>query len=209
VTALGQTITATDSSGANAETLNNLIQVDAAIVAGDSGGPLTDTSGKVVGIDTAASSSQAARGGSGGRGFGSGGFGSSGDGSSPSTTSEGYAIPIAHALTVAKQIEAGQSDSSSSGSTTTDHGYLGVQVTDGSTVSGAAVAGTVVGSPAASAGVGSGDVIVALNGTRVSSADDLSQLLANTSAGQRVSISWVDGSGQVSSATVTLMTAAA
>ena len=60
VTALDQTITATDASGGSAETLNGLIEVNAPIVAGDSGGPLTDSCGKVIGIDTAASASQAA-----------------------------------------------------------------------------------------------------------------------------------------------------
>jgi S1-C subfamily serine protease len=213
VTALGQTITATDSNGANAETLRGLIEVNAPIVAGDSGGPLTDSAGKVVGIDTAASSSQAARsfgGGSGGSG-GFGGFGNQdGSGSTGSQSSAGYAIPISTALSVAKQIEAGHGDSSSSGSSTSDNrGYLGVEVTDGTSsasgVSGAAVDGTVVGSPAASAGLGSGDVIVSLNGRPVSSASDLSSALTGTSAGQQVSIGWVDSAGNSSSATVTLM----
>jgi S1-C subfamily serine protease len=209
VTALGQTITATDSSGRNAETLRNLIQVNAPIVAGDSGGPLTDSSGKVIGIDTAASASQAASFGSGGSGgFGSGSDSSGfGNGNSSTQASAGYAIPIASALTIAKQIESGQSDSSSTSGSSSDQGYLGVQVTDGGsgTVSGAAVGGTVVGSPAAAAGLSAGDVIVALNGHRVTSAADLSQLLQGSSAGQQVTLRWVDSSGRPAAATLTLM----
>ncbi len=84
VTALGQTITATDQNGGNAETLDNLIGTDADIQAGQSGGPLVDAEGDVVGVDVAASS-----------------------GYTGSTTS-GYAIPIEDAKAVAEQILAGQ-----------------------------------------------------------------------------------------------------
>jgi S1-C subfamily serine protease len=209
VTALAQTITATDSDGTNAETLSGLIQVNAPIVAGDSGGPLTDSAGKVVGIDTAASSSQAAFSGggfSGGGGFSFGGGSSSGDSNgSADQTSAGYAIPIAHALTIAKQIESGQSDPTSNTGSTDNRGYLGVEVTDGGSVSGATISGTVQGSPAAAAGIGTGDTIVALDGHQISSASDLSQLLASSTAGQHVSVTWVTGTGASASATLTLM----
>lgn len=79
VTALDQHITTTAEQGAAAESLSGLIQTDAAIQSGDSGGPLLDDEGEVVGMDTAASV---------------GGL------------SVGYAIPISTALSVAKQIVA-------------------------------------------------------------------------------------------------------
>lgn len=200
VTALDQTITATDASGGSAETLNGLIEVNAPIVAGDSGGPLTGTDGKVIGIDTAAAASQAAQPG----GFGSGRFGRR---AGTSTTSAGYAIPIASALTIAKQIEANPSGSGSGASATNDRGYLGVQVSD--SASGATVSGTVVGSPAEQAGLAGGDVITAVDGRSVSSATALTELLQDAKAGQQVTIGWQDASGATHTATLTLMSGAA
>ncbi|HEX3257064.1 MAG TPA: hypothetical protein VHS35_01015 [Pseudonocardia sp.] len=53
VVGLGRDITASDENGTDAERLSGLIQVDAAVQAGDSGGPLY-AGGAVIGIDTAA-----------------------------------------------------------------------------------------------------------------------------------------------------------
>jgi S1-C subfamily serine protease len=83
VTALDQSITASDETGTNAEQLTGLIETDAAIQAGDSGGPLYGASGTIIGMDTAASSAGPA---------------------------DAYAIPIATAEDIAAQIEAGVDD---------------------------------------------------------------------------------------------------
>jgi len=56
VTGLDQSITASDGSTGSAEQLANLVETDADVQPGDSGGPLVDTSGQVVAIDTAGSS---------------------------------------------------------------------------------------------------------------------------------------------------------
>jgi S1-C subfamily serine protease len=81
VVALGQSITARDDDGTNAERLSGLIETDAPIASGDSGGPLFDSANEVVGMDTAISSGGQV---------------------------QAYAIPISRALAIAKQIEAGQ-----------------------------------------------------------------------------------------------------
>jgi len=120
-------------------------------------------------------------------------------------TTEGFAIPINRALSIAKQLEekaGGSGSSSGSGSTAPAQGFLGVQVE--SSDSGAAVVGIQSGSPAASAGLASGDTIVALGTTTVQSADDLVTALATHAPGEKVVVRWITSSGGQAHATVTL-----
>lgn len=81
VTATAQSITVQGDTTDASESLSNLIETNADIVPGDSGGPLLNVSGRVIGMDTAASSG--------------------------ARETVGYAIPIAEALTIAKRIESG------------------------------------------------------------------------------------------------------
>ncbi len=217
VTALGQTITATDEGGANPETLKNLIEVDAPIQPGDSGGPLVDANGNVVGMDSAGSASSGA-----GR-FSLGGTSSTGD---------GFAIPIDDALAIARKIESGQSsstvhigdrailgveidDSSASASSTGSGRFGGFNPfdpfggSDNSSTSpssnGAAVADVQPGSPADNAGIAAGDTITSIGTKSVGSADDLSSALGSSKPGDKVQVGWTDSSGQSHTATVTLV----
>jgi S1-C subfamily serine protease len=191
VSALKQTIT-TESEGSTAgETLKNLIMTDADVVPGDSGGPLYDAQNEVVGIDAAASSGGEI---------------------------DGYAIPIAKALTIVKQIASGQEtsrveigaaaflgvevgDSSSSAAS----GFPGQDsLSNGSDTSGAVVEGVVADGPAAKAGLQAGDTVTALGGMTVTSAESVSTLIKSYQAGDRVKISWTDSNGAKHSATTTL-----
>jgi S1-C subfamily serine protease len=95
ITALNQSITASDEGTGSSEQLTGLIGTDANIESGDSGGPLVNGSGQVLGMDTAGSSSNNAA------------FSAT----SGSDQTIGYAIPINTALSVARQITAGQGSS--------------------------------------------------------------------------------------------------
>ncbi|MFW8745963.1 trypsin-like peptidase domain-containing protein, partial [Mesorhizobium japonicum] len=81
VAALDQQIQVADDTTGAEKTLSGLVELDADIVSGDSGGPVLDAQGEVAAIATAASS-----------------------GTSDVT---GYAIPIATAMSIADRIAAG------------------------------------------------------------------------------------------------------
>jgi S1-C subfamily serine protease len=188
VTALNQAITASDEGDGSSEQLTGLIETNADIQAGDSGGSLVDSSGQVIAMDTAASA-----------GFS---YASSGE----SSGYQGYAIPINEAISLAKEIEAGTSTSTIHIGTT---GFLGVEIASatqgiGSSVSGAAVAGVITNSPAQTAGLAAGDVITTVNGRSVDSAESLTELLEPYHPGDKVTIGWSTALGQTSTATVQL-----
>ena len=185
VTALDQRITASDEDGSNVETLDDMIQVAADIVPGDSGGALANTSGQVVGMNTAANAD----------GF-TGPMRSRTAGSG-----EGYAIPINKALEIADQLVAG--GGSSSGSSSGSGAYLGVQVLQGAG-GGAEVADVLVGSPAEQAGLEPGDTIVAVDDIAITTPDDLVATIADSEPGEAVSITWLDAAGRTRVTVVTL-----
>jgi S1-C subfamily serine protease len=196
VTDLDSSITTASEGSVAPEALTGLIETDADVVPGDSGGPLLDAEGEVVGVDTAASSGTS------------------------SSTIDGYAVPIEDALAVVQQIRRGTETSTVQVGASA---FLGVQVSDqaaayvrpgdgygygaatGSSVTaGAAVAGVIEDSPAADAGLAAGDTITAVGSTAVGSATGLSAALAGHEVGDRVQIGWTDASGATHNATVTL-----
>jgi S1-C subfamily serine protease len=81
ITALRKSITASDGSSQDAERLSGLFEIDAPIISGDSGGPLYNSAGQIIGMDTAASSNR--------------------------IQTAAYAIPIDHATEIAAEIERG------------------------------------------------------------------------------------------------------
>ena len=176
VGAVNQSLSIGSDQSDTPENLSGLIQLDSDVVSGDSGGPLFDKSGHVIGIVTAASSG--------------------------SSTVTGYAINIAQVLKVAKAIEAG---SASSEIVIGYPAFAGINIANTETTTGVPVASTFVGMPANLAGIGEGDVITAVNGVAVTSADQLSAAIQAHKVGDTVSISWLDPSGVSHTAPVTLV----
>ena len=185
VQAGNQTITASDESGSGVEQLSDLIQIDATLQAGDSGGPLVNRAGQVVGMDTAASAANQLS----------------------SAASVGYAIPIADALAIARQIESGQASSTVEIGLP---GILGVGVAAGtsaaSSSAGALVTGVASGSPAAAAGLVAGDTITSIDGRAAGPAEALTTLMKGRHAGDKVTVGWTTAAGGMHRTVVTLTT---
>jgi S1-C subfamily serine protease len=214
ITQLNQTITASDELGGT-ETLHGMLQTNAQIVEGDSGGPLVSLGGRVIGMDTAASS---------------GSFGNQ-------ASNVGFAIPINRALSIARQIRNGQASSTITIGPT---GFLGVLVPSqrasslsspqqqqqfqlsqqGSSFgvpgsgqclqssqnagvpqniapvsTGTLVLGSLCNTPSAHVGIVAGDVITAIGGHAVGSPNSLTAILQHYRPGATVSVTWVDTSG--------------
>lgn len=214
VTDLGASVTTTAQGSEDSETLNNMIQVQADIVSGDSGGALLDDEGEVVGMNTAASSGSA--------------------------TVTGFAIPIESALSTAESIidgeqtstntlgypaflgigvqqdsQSGQSSQGSQsgrpgdGSSNGQSGQAGQsgqpsQSGSSSQTAGAVIAGVYEDTPAAEAGLTAGDTITAIGSTQITDGTALSEAIAEHKPGDTVSLSWTDTDGQTHSAKVTL-----
>ncbi|MFF2621738.1 S1C family serine protease [Oerskovia jenensis] len=157
VSALDRPVAASGSDGGST-VVTNAIQIDAAINPGNSGGPLFNAQGEVIGITSsiATTSNQ------------SGSIGL------------GFAIPVNLAKNISGQlIENG----------TAEHAFLGVSMTDatatadGVTRRGAEVKSVQDGSPAAEAGIKTGDVIVAIDGNPVSGAESLTGFVRERATG--------------------------
>jgi len=176
VTALHQSITVVDGFG-GAQRLRDLVRSTAGVQPGDSGGPLLDGGGRVVGVTTAAA---------GGFRFQNGG-------------TAGYAIPINDALSIAKQIHAGRSSAIVHVGPTA---FLGVLTRPSSKVTGALIEAVVPGTAAAKAGIAQGDVITWFNGHSVSSAKALTAAVLALAPGTKVQVRWVNPSGARSQAIV-------
>ena len=183
VVALDQQVVATNQENGSAEQLAGLIGVDADVQPGDSGGPLVDAAGRTTGIDTAAAA----------------------DFSFLSGASRGFAIPISQALAIAQKIESGRP---SAGVHIGSTAFLGVELSTaqsaGQSDGGATVAGVLPGTPAQQLGLSSGDVITSLAGQTVDSAITLTSILDGCQPGARVTLGWVDLSGQQHTASVQL-----
>lgn len=176
----GRTVTAEDTLTGSSEELSGLFEIAAPVRAGDSGGPVVNGAGEVVGITTAASVNL--RLGPGGRGF---------------------AIPINDAMAIAAQIRARiPSDSVHIGPPT----LLGVGVRTAPlrTRPGVVIQDVLRGGPAEAAGLRSGDVLIVVDGTPLNSAGALTDTLDRRYPGDVVDLVWIDADGQQRTGKATL-----
>ncbi len=217
ISALDRAIKASDAGSGTTENLDHMLETNAKIQQGDSGGALANSAGEVIGMVTAANT--ATRGEPGGV--------------------AGFAIPIDTAMIVARQIASGQATASISIGLP---GYLGVDVAQSTSPSpkqqaadtqqpagrrpkaacvtagqqpgvpakiapagtGALVVGVVCGSPAQARGIAAGAVITAVNGQRITTAQSLTAITARFHPGTVVSVSWRAANGSAHTARIAL-----
>jgi S1-C subfamily serine protease len=181
VTALGQAITANDVSNSSPQQVSGLIESSTDVEPGDSGGPLLDPSGRVIGMDTAAATN-----------------------SRTGAIQASYAIPVDHALEIANEIVGGVSDASIQQGLPA---FLGVELLpDDVTGVGSAttIQGVVPDTAAARLGLTEGDTLTEIAGAAVSTQSEVDAVLHGHRPGDQVSIGWVDAAGLTHRGTVTL-----
>lgn len=170
VSALGRTLTTRDGA------LNGLIQTDAAISSGNSGGPLLNAAGQVVGINTAVAYSDV----------------------NTAANSVGFAISVRELIPEIMALRR------AAGGEPIDEGYLGVGLErrfDGGR--GAVVTDVEAGSPADAAGIRTNDVVLAVDGVAMVGDADLIGTIRDLDPGSKVSIDLLRD-GEPLTVTVTL-----
>lgn len=155
-------------SEGNGVVISAAIQTSASINPGNSGGALVGMDGRVIGIPTLAAADPEL------------------GGTAPGI---GFAIPSSTVTRIVPQLIA------SGHVTSSGHAYLGVALATRINQPGAVVVSVVKGGPAERAGVRQGDVITALDGKPVLSADDLATVLAGLKPGQTVTLAVTHSDG--------------
>lgn len=178
ISGLDRTITTSDSSTGSQNTMEGLLQTDASINSGNSGGPLINSSGQVIGINTAKASS---------------------------AEGLGFAIPINIAMPIINEIKENG---------TYEQTYIGISgmnveavkaqyQTDFKAESGIYVIQIYTNSPAAKAGLQEGDIITAIDGTKVDDMSALKKELVKYRPGDAVTITY-ERNKQTATVSVTL-----
>ena len=214
INALNRSIQASDEGSNSTEDLNHMLQTNAPIKQGDSGGALANNAGQVIGMITAANTSTSSQ------------VGSSGG-------TLGFAIPINSALTIARQIASGQqsatvyiglpgflgvevatssspdpqqqaADEAQGGGRAASGGGSACQATNSSAgiparvapiAAGALILGVLCNTAATSAGMVPGDVITSVAGQPITTPDSLTGITAKYHPNDIVSVIWVSLNG--------------
>jgi putative serine protease PepD len=181
VSSLDRPVTIAASGPGTVPAYLDALQTDAAINPGNSGGPLLDSAGAVVGVNTAI------------RAAAPDPSDPYGAGDEAGSDGIGFAIPIDQAMRVAEQLIDGVRVTHTVLGVLLDPGYQG--------------GGRVLGTTPAAAGLLPGDVVTAVGGTPVSSADDLIALVRGRAPGSSAQLT-VERAGAVTVVTVRLHAAA-
>jgi putative serine protease PepD len=158
------------------------IQTDAALNPGNSGGALVDMNGKLIGMNSATASL--------------GGLGDDANAQSGSI-GIGFAIPIDHAARIASELIA---------TGTASHGWLGAQAGTETDAEGARIVGVTSGSPAAVAGLANGALVTKVDDQVIQNAGALCAAVQSQAPGARVTVGFIDPSGDPRTVLVTLGT---
>jgi len=148
VSGLGRTISASDKSAGTSETLENIIQTDAAINSGNSGGPLLNLNGEVIGVNTAMAE--------GAEGI-------------------GFALPINLAKRDIEQVIKGSK---------IVYPFLGVKYTMSD--DGALISGVTSESAADKAGIKEGDIVLEINGEKITKKNSMSKVIQKYNPGDTI-----------------------
>ena len=171
ISGTGRSLTATDSSYQNAETLSDMIQTDAAINSGNSGGPLVNAAGEVIGINTAVSSGN----------------------------SIGFAIPISSVKGMLKTLlSTGTTKRAFAGISYTNIDATTALESNLASTFGAYVSGTVKGSPAEKAGLKKDDIILAIDGIKIGANSSLGTLLGERAVGETITLTVLRDNKEIS-----------
>ena len=171
ISGTGRSVTASDGTGANAEKLTDMIQTDAAINSGNSGGPLVNAAGEVIGVNTATSTS---------------------------AENMGFAIPISSAKGMLSQlIETGKAERTYLGIYSVEitpelAKAYNLPVNSGAYLySSSSYSAIVKDSPAAKAGLKDKDIVTKINGVEVGAAGSLASLIGEYKPGDTVQLTVV------------------
>ncbi|OBI50723.1 peptidase S1 [Mycobacterium kyorinense] len=177
VSALNRPVSTTGDTG-NQNTVLDAIQTDAAINPGNSGGALVNMNGDLIGVNSAIAT-----------------LGGDSADSQSGSIGLGFAIPIDQAKRIADELIR---------SGTASHASLGVQVMNDKSAHGAKVVDVVPGGAAASAGLPSGVVVTKVNDRTINSADGLVAAVRSKAPGDKVTLTYLDPSGDSRTVQVTL-----
>jgi S1-C subfamily serine protease len=179
ISGFGRSLQATDSTGTQGENLADLFQTDAAINEGNSGGPLVNLNGDVIGINTAIAGN---------------------------AQNIGFAIPVNDISGMINNVEAtGKFEQPYLGVvyipiTSDIASQYNLSVQNGAYIPPASLIGQspiVAGGPADQAGLKEGDIITKLNGQTIDSNSGLTALLDKQSVGSKVNLTVIRGGSQI------------